>query len=84
MFVAVFGFSVNAFSQCMVTDGGDDGSANQLRDCIEVQTDAVVEITVDVMLDSSILISRTVEINGNANTVTQIRHHFPMLDQSFE
>ena len=53
-----------AFSQCIVSDGGDDGSANQLRDCIEVQADAVVDVQVDVMLLSQITISRDVEIVG--------------------
>ncbi len=41
-FLAVFGLSSTAFSQCVVSDGGDDGSANQLRDCIVDELDAVV------------------------------------------
>ena len=54
-----------AFSQCIVSDGGDDGSLNQLRDCVEVQADAVVDVQVDVVLiDGEIEILRDVEIVG--------------------
>ena len=54
-----------AFSQCIVSDGGDDGSLNQLRDCIENQADAVVDVQVDVLLSAGeITISRDVDIIG--------------------
>ncbi len=54
-----------AFSQCIVSDGGDDGSLNQLRNCIEIQDDAVVDVQVDVDLtEGEIEIDRDVEIIG--------------------
>jgi len=64
-FISLFCISGTAFSQCIVSDGGDDGSANQLRDCVEVQADAVVDVQVNVLLaNGEITISRDVQIIG--------------------
>lgn len=68
-----------AFSQCIVSDGGDDGSVNQLRDCVEVQVDAVIDVQVDVLLAAGeITISRDVQIIGAGDPGTG-----PSIDANF-
>ena len=68
-----------AFSQCIVSDGGDDGSLNQLRNCVEVQADAVIDVQVDVLLAvGEITISRDVEIIGAGDPGTG-----PTIDANF-
>jgi len=60
-----------AFSQCNVTLGTDTGVVGELRDCLEVQTDVVVNVQVDVLLtEGEIVIDRDVEIVGTGDPGT--------------
>ncbi len=72
LLVVSFGFSSTAYSQCMVTDGGDDGSANQLRDCIENSGEAIVNVdpsVTTITLAGEIIFDSTITVNGNNATV---------------
>ncbi len=66
-FLAVFGISGTAYSQCVVMNGLNAG-AGSLRDCIETQPDAVVNfnpaVTV-VNLTQEIIFSSSKTVNGD-------------------
>jgi len=67
-----------AFAQCNVTLGTDTGVPGELRDCLVVETDTVVNVQVDVVLtDGEIEITRDVEIVGVGDPGTG-----PIVDQT--
>ena len=53
-----------AFSQCIVSDGGDTGAVGQLRDCLD-NTAMDIQVNVNVTLNGILVIFRDVEIFGN-------------------
>jgi len=65
-----------AFSQCIVSDGGDSGP-DTLRDCI-AGVEAVIDVQVDVTLTDILLIERDVEIIGAGDPGTG-----PTVEQGF-
>ena len=63
-FLAVFAYSNTAFAVCDVTESADDvNTVGTLRNCIEMQGDATINILTDIVLDATIVISSDFSIS---------------------
>ena len=63
-FLSVFGLTTSAFAVCDVTESADDvNTVGTLRNCIEMQGDATINILTNIVLDSTIVISSDFSIS---------------------